>query len=163
MRFLIAASLLLAPVVGLAATSAQPVDAAAAFNRLKALAGTWEAPVKDGKITVTYEVLAGGTAVMEKDSMNMVTVYHLDGDRLMLTHYCMAGNQPRMQARRFDAQTGELDFQFLDATNLSSPSAGHMHNAKIRFVDDGHFKAAWQFYEKGEPKFAEEFLFTRVR
>ncbi|HLJ45814.1 MAG TPA: hypothetical protein VKU01_07400 [Bryobacteraceae bacterium] len=163
MRFLLIANLLLFPLAGSAATSGQPVDAAAAFDRLKALVGSWEAPIKDGKMTVTYELMAGGTAVVEKDSMNMVTVYYLDGDRLLLTHYCMAGNQPRMQARKFDSQTGELDFQFLDATNLKSPSAGHMHNARIRFVDGEHFNAAWQFYEKGEPKFAEDFQFTRVR
>ena len=163
MRFFLIATLLLSPVAVSAATSGRPVDAAAAFDRLKALVGAWEAPMKDGKLTVTYELVAGGTAVVEKDSMNMITVYHLDGDRLMLTHYCMAGNQPRMQARRFDPQTGELEFQFLDATNLKSPSAGHMHNAKIRFVDADHFNAGWQFYEKGEPKFAEDFQFTRVR
>ncbi len=163
MRFLLIANLMLFPLATSAATAAQPVDATAAFERLKTLVGNWEAPIKDGKMTVTYELVAGGAAVVEKDSMNMITVYHLDGDRLMLTHYCMAGNQQRMQARKFDPQTGELDFQFLDATNMKSASAGHMHNAKLRFIDGDHFSAAWQFYEKGEPKFAEDFQFTRVR
>ena len=66
------------------------LDAKAAYARLKTLAGSW-----------------------------VLTVFHLDGDRLILTHYCMAGNQPRMQATSYDAKKGEIRFQFLDATNLA--------------------------------------------
>ena len=69
----------------------------------------------------------------------MMTVYYLDGDRLLLTHYCMAGNQPRMQARAFNPETGEVDFEFLDATNLA-PGGGHMHNAKFRVADNDHLE-----------------------
>jgi len=93
----------------------------------------------------------------------MLTVYHFDGNRLMLTHYCSAGNQPRMQAGTFNPETGEIQFLFLDATNLASPSAGHMHNAKIRLVDQNHMSAEWQFYENGQPKFTEHAQYTRVK
>ncbi len=93
----------------------------------------------------------------------MLTVYHLDGDRLILTHYCMAGNQPRMQASSFNPDTGELQFQFLDVTNLASPGAGHMHNARFRLVDNNHLKTEWQFYENGKPKMTEAAQYTRVR
>ena len=50
----------------------------------------------------------------------MLTLYHRDGNRLVLTHYCMAGNQPRMQAKPFDAGANELAFEFLDATDLTT-------------------------------------------
>jgi len=33
----------------------------------------------------------------------MLTLYHRDGNRLVLTHYCREGNQPGMQAKPFDA------------------------------------------------------------
>src|SRR5437764_1790145 len=111
------------------------VDAQAAFARLKMLAGEWEADTPMGKSHITYEVIAAGSAVVERDSIGnmapMLTVYNLDGNRLLLTHYCMAGNQPRMQARSFDAATGDLRFEFFDATNLVKPGAGNMHNDRF--------------------------------
>ena len=113
----------------------------AAFARLKTLAGDWEGDSEMGKIHLNYELIAGGTSLVERESGEkmpaMMTVYYLDGDRLLLTHYCMAGNQPRMQARAFNPETGEMDFEFLDATNLK-PGAGHMHNAKFRVTDNDH-------------------------
>jgi hypothetical protein len=93
----------------------------------------------------------------------METVYYPDGDRLLLTHYCVAGNQPRMQARAFNAETGELKFEFLDATNLVSPATGHMHNATFRFVDGSHLVQEWQFFENGKLKQTESFQYTRIR
>jgi len=92
-----------------------------------------------------------------------LTVYHLDGDRLLLTHYCMAGNQPRMQARSFNPESGELEFQFLDATNLTAAGTGHMHDARFRLIDNNHFSSEWDFYENGQRKFAESAQYTRVR
>ncbi len=142
-------------------------DAAAAFARLKTLVGEWEASTQMGNAHVSYELTGAGTAVVERETADqmpaMMTVYHLDGNRLILTHYCMAGNQPRMQARTFNQATGELQFQFLDITNLSSPGAGHMHNVSFRFVDDNHFQSEWQFYENGKPKEIEKAEYTRVR
>jgi hypothetical protein len=167
--------LLLIPTLLLAASTAgaanpnsdHPTDATAAFARLKALAGEWEADTKMGKAHLTYELIAGGTALIERETMGdmppMMTVYHLDGARLLLTHYCMAGNQPRMQARRFDPATGELAFEFLDATNLATPRAGHMHNVKMRLSDNNHFTSEWEFYDNGERKNVEAAQYTRVR
>ncbi len=138
----------------------------AAYARLKTLVGEWEADTGMGKVHVSYELIAGGTSLVEKESGEkmpaMLTVYYLDGDRLLLTHYCMAGNQPRMQARAFNPETGEVDFEFLDATNLT-PGAGHMHNAKIRVAGNDHFSAEWEFYENGQRKMAETAQYTRVK
>lgn len=92
-----------------------------------------------------------------------ITVYHLDGDRLLLTHYCMLNNQPRMQARDFNPESSELRFEFLDITNLKAPGGGHMHNAILRFVDDNHFVSEWDFYENGQRKSTETFKYTRIR
>ena len=147
--------------------SGQTTDAAAAFARLKTLVGQWEATTSAGKVHLSYELVSGDTALLERDSSesmpNMVTLYYVDGGRLLLTHYCMVGNQPRMQAKVFNAETGELDFQFVDATNLASPSAGHMHNAKLRLVDNNHLVSEWQFYENGKPKFSESAQYTRIQ
>ncbi len=166
--------LLTVAIATLAAAAAQaaspitePAAGPAAFARLKTLVGEWEADTQMGKVRVSYELIAGGTSLVERESSDkmpaMLTVYYLDGDRLLLTHYCMAGNQPRMQARAFNAETGEVDFQFLDATNLSSPGAGHMHNVRFHLADNGHFSSEWEFYENGQRKMAETAQYTRVK
>ena len=161
---------LIAASVGLIAADlkpAQSTDAGAAFARLKTLVGQWEAITSSGKVHLSYELVSGDTALVERDSSDsmpsMITVYYVDGGRLLLTHYCMVGNQPRMQAKAFNADTGEIDFQFLDATNLTSPATGHMHNAKIRIVDNSHLVSEWQFYDNGKPKFSETAQYTRVQ
>jgi len=152
---------------GSAGADASEIDSKAAFARLKTLVGEWQAETKMGKATLTYELIAGGTSLVERESAErmpaMMTVYHLDGDRLMMTHYCMAGNQPRMQARSFDAKTGELRFIFLDATNLANKDAGHMRNVTMRFAGNDKLSSEWEFYEGGKPKNTESFQYTRVR
>ena len=163
-------TLVLIAVIPLAAggNSGPAIDAAAAFARLKSLAGTWEGDSKAmGKVRVVYEVVADGSAILEKESGEkmpvMVTLYHLDGSRLLLTHYCMVGNQPRMEAKSFDARTGDLTFDFIDATNFAKPEAGHMHAVKYRFIDATKFTSTWQFYENGQPTLAETTTYTRVK
>jgi hypothetical protein len=165
---LLIAALLLGSSAGYGSdtTSERPLCAAAAFSRLKSLVGDWEADTQRGKVHVSYELVAGGTALLERESAEkmpvMLTLFHIDGDRLLLTHYCMAGNQPRMQAKRFDRASGEVEFQFLDGTNLPA-GAGHMHNARYRLIDAQHFQSEWQFYENGKLKFSENPQYTRVR
>lgn len=165
-HLLLASLLLAAPAVYGAASEPAAIDAKAAFDHLRTLVGEWESKTDREVIHVTYELIAGGSALVEKevvDNKTMETIYHLDGSRLLLTHYCMLGNHPRMQARKFDPATGELAFEFLDVTNLASPGAGHMHNVKIRIVDADHLTSEWQMFEGGQLKSTENFQFTRVR
>src|SRR5438477_10450809 len=72
------------------------------FEKVKKLEGSWESTDKDHPCTVTYKVTSGGSAVSEIMTMpnhaEMLTVYHLDGGSLVLTHYCMLGNQPHMKS-----------------------------------------------------------------
>ncbi len=156
---------ILAALVG-ASASAGSMDAKAAFARMKTLAGQWEVDGNMGKGRLTYEIISNGSAVTERESMGnmqpMITVYYLDGDRLLMTHYCMAGNQPRMQAQAYDPATGEIQFRFLDATNLA-PGAGHMHNATFHLTGADRFSSAWDFYQDGHLAKTEKFEYTRVK
>ena len=167
MHWLMAAGLLAVPAVWADTQTTVGTDAAAAFARLKGLVGEWEANADVGKARLVYELTGGGSAVVERESAEnmppMMTVYHLDGNRLVLTHYCMVGNQPRMEARSFDPAAREIRFRFLDATGLTSPSATHMHNATIRLVDADHIESEWQLFENGQPKMTEKFQYKRVR
>ncbi|HEY7393056.1 MAG TPA: hypothetical protein VH640_31340 [Bryobacteraceae bacterium] len=150
-----------------AAGSQNPADARDAYAHLQTLVGEWQADTPMGKAHVTYESIAGGSALVERDTMEhmppMETVFYLDGGRLLLTHYCDLGNQPRLEARAFNPQSLKLDFAFLDATNLASPAASHMHNASFRFIDANHLSTRWEMYENGQQKSVESFEFTRVR
>jgi hypothetical protein len=158
--------------LGLAGTVAQAagkqeINANAAFAKLKTLAGNWEAETERGKVTSSYEVISNGTALVEHIKVpgeaEMLTVYHLDGDRLVLTHYCSAGNQPHMQAEAFDPATNQLIFNFAGGGSLSDPNVGHMHNVAIKFLNTGAFISNWSFQENGKPKFAENLEFHRVK
>lgn len=149
------------------ATDKQEKNAAAAFNKLKTLAGTWEAASKRGKITSSYEVISNGSAVTERINVpgegEMLTVYHLDGDRLVLTHYCTAGNQPHMQAEAYDPASNEIQFNFAGGGSLADANAGHMHNVLFKFSSADAFTTNWTFQENGKPKFVENSEYHRVK
>jgi hypothetical protein len=130
-------------------------DAQKSFDQLKSLAGTWEGKNSLGEpLQVSFRVTSGGSAVMSEiaghGNDNMVTMFHLDGpNKLVLTHYCGAGNQPRMQAGASpDGKT--ITFNFLDATNLASPEAGHMHRVAITVLDANHHTEEWSFADHGK-------------
>jgi hypothetical protein len=142
----------------------------AAFEQLKKLAGKWSGKADHGGMTVevavTYKVTSGGSAVMETvfagTDHEMVTMYTLDGDKLILTHYCTLGNQPRMKAEKTD-NPKKLAFKFLDGTNLDAAKDLHMHEATLELVDDSHIKAEWVAYEKGKPGHTAKIDLTRQK
>ncbi len=171
-RWSLAAVALLAAGAGLAAVvPPDKVDGAGAFERLKALEGTWATSGPENKrATSTFELAGDGTVLIEHyrnpampGGGHMLTAYHLDGPDLVLTHYCIAKNQPTLRAARFDPASGEVQFEFLRASNLSSPSAGHMRRAMYRIGDREHFTTEWEFFEKGKLKMTETETFTRVK
>ena len=145
------------------------VDGPVVFARLKALEGTWVAGSGARQSKIVFELTANGTVLLEHYTNpampgggHMVTAYHLDGRDLILTHYCIANNQPVLRAERFDPKTGEIRFEFLRATNLSSPAAGHMRRAVYKLQDATHFASEWSFYEAGALKMTEAETFTKI-
>ncbi len=121
-------------------------NARAKFEKFKSLAGEWTTMSSHGEgekqeSTARYHVTAGGTAVVETIFMGspheMVTVYHMDGDQLVLTHYCVLGNQPKMIAQP-GGDASKVAFKFAGGSNITSKDAQHMHDASSDFVDNGH-------------------------
>jgi hypothetical protein len=102
---------------------------------------------------VTYQVVSNGSAVMETIShaaeAQMITMYTVDGDHLMMTHYCGIGNQPRMRASVPSGDITELKFNFVDGANMKK-SDMHMHALDMKFVDDSHVTAIWSLWDKGK-------------
>lgn len=127
------------------------------FEKLKSLVGEWEGKEgKDGeKFTMTYKLTSGGSALVETmgpgTEHEMVTVIHPDGDGLILTHYCMLGNQPQMKAAgKLDGD--KLAFKFLRITNAKSDKDMYMHDVTFTFVDKDTVKTEWTNYHDGKEK-----------
>jgi hypothetical protein len=154
------------------AVAAPPAGSgAASLDRFKSLAGEWVAAednemVKKGELVSRYVVSAGGTAVVETvfpgSPHEMVTVYHLDGSELVLTHYCMEGNQPRMRARKTDG--ARIDFAFEGGTNIDPARSRHMNSAWVEFVGADEIRNQWTEIADGKPVFvAKSHLVRKAR
>ena len=144
-------TLLLAALAGLTAASvraeepalpaAAAIDGPAIFERLKSLTGEWQGVWEPGSTptTVTYSLTGNGSALVEDyrvGETTMSTVYHLDRQDLMLTHYCSAGNQPRMKASSVGEGGRHIEFELLDVTNLTGP--GYSKRLELTLIDDNH-------------------------
>jgi hypothetical protein len=145
----------------------------AAFARIRTLAGEWEgtfawtgARQDSGTMNATYYLTGNNSAVVENLTMGgvptMTSVYHLNGGDLRMTHYCASGNQPRLKAERIDTAQGMVDFSFVDATNLSSPNAPHVHGLEIRFLDSDHITLTFLF-QSGSKEGRERIALNRVK
>jgi hypothetical protein len=139
---------------------AQQASAQLAFARLKTLAGNWKGqaamgPGMNAPVRVSLRVTSGGAALMHEmvpegrsdDPSNgdddPVTMIYVDGDRLMLTHYCDSGkNRPRMVGKLSpDGKT--VEFSFLDVSG--GTRYGHMHHAVFTTIDADHHTEDWTY------------------
>jgi hypothetical protein len=87
---------------------------------------------------------------------------HLDGDRLLLTHYCVARNQPRLVATQMSEDGRTITFEFLDGTNLASRDRGHMDKVVYTFPDDTHYTSRWTWYQNGQESWMEQIEHVRA-
>jgi phage tail protein X len=143
-------------------------DAQKSFDQMKTLAGNWEGPVTivppqhdmstDKPIHVLLRTTSRGNALMHEMQEagtpedptrydHPVTMFYLDGDRLLLTHYCDAGNRPRMTAKSStDGKT--IEFDFLDVAGTTQ--YGHMQHAVFTVIDANHHTEDWTYMMPGD-------------
>jgi hypothetical protein len=139
-------------------------DAHRSFELLKGMEGNWAGKNNQGQpVQVTFRMTAGGSALMSEihghGPENMITMFHMDGDRLLMTHYCGAGNQPRMKVISSDAKS--VSFEFFDGTNIG-PGDGHMQHATFTQADADHHIEEWVFLDHGK-EMKEVFTLERVK
>ena len=154
--------LMLSAIAVVVATTGSPataeVDAAKVFEQLKDFAGLWKGtPEGQGEeaeaeaaalaeVVHRFEVSAAGTVVMETmmpgTDQEMINMYYLDGDDLVLTHYCAGGNQPRMRLDAATSSESNLVFDFDGGTNLEGASH-HIHSANLVLKEDGRMESRW--------------------
>jgi hypothetical protein len=128
------------------------------LEKMKRLAGTWLIADKDGKakdqVASIIKVTAGGSAVHETlfpgQPLEMVSIYTVDGSDLVMTHYCVLGNQPRMKADP-KSPTNQIVFHFAGGANLDPKKDKHMHEAVLTIVDDDHIEVNGVGWVNGGP------------
>jgi hypothetical protein len=144
------------------------------FESLKALAGKWEGPVTtqpvvpemaSGKpIHVSLRVTSMGNLLMHEMTSedrpdDPITTIYLDGNELLLTHYCDAGNRPRMVAKTSpDGKTVEFDFVDISGNT----KYGHMRRAVFTIIDENRHTEDWTFMMPGDKQMQAHFDLKRV-
>ena len=159
-----------------------PSEAQKSFTQLKTLAGTWQASVTtdppvpemgNGAVgQVTLRVTSRGNAMVHEMQEagkpddpakydHPVTMLYVDGDRLLLTHYCDAGNRPRMVARNTSPDGKTVEFDFLDVSG--STQHGNMYHAVFTFIDANHHTEDWTYMMPGNKPMHAHMDLQRVK
>lgn len=168
-RFALVFSIALLPAVAVRADQPKGVkaagpesvvyDAASAFEFLKTLTGNWERAGGDhdhggDSHAVIFKTTAAGSSVMETifpgEAMEMISMYHMDGDNLLLTHYCALQNAPILKFEKSD-KPGEIKFIFHDGTNFDPKVDAHVHEGVMRIKDANTLESAFVSYSAGKP------------
>ncbi len=139
-------------------------DAHKSFDLLKGMEGNWTGKNSQGQaLEVSFRLTAGGSALMSEihghGRENMITMFHMDGDRLLMTHYCGVGNQPRMKVIASDSKS--VSFEFFDGTNIG-PGDGHMQHVTFSQPDADHHVEEWVFLDHGK-EMKELFTLERAK
>jgi hypothetical protein len=160
--------------VAFAHTDGPKSDAQKSFDSLKALAGSWEGHVTtvppqpdiEGKPAhLSLRVTSMGNAMVHEMTGDgrpddPITMLYLEGDRLLLTHYCDAGNRPRMTGKMSpDGKT--VEFDFLDVSG--STQYGHMHHAVFTMIDANHHTEDWTYMMPGDKPVHAHFDLQRTK
>jgi hypothetical protein len=164
-----AAALLFALSAGAAhAQTAAGPDGKMAFDRLKTLVGDWDGHVttpEGPKARVEFRLVGNGSSLVERlfpgTDHEMVSVYHLSGPDLVLTHYCAMANQPRMKLVA-GGKDGDLVFDFDGGDNVDPKTTTHMHGGRFTLKDKDAYEADWQVMSQGKPAGNNRFFMKRA-
>ena len=140
-------------------------DAQNALEIMKTLAGSWEGSIMGLSTHITIRVTSSGNAILHEATGsgrpdNPITMFYVDGDRLLLTHYCDAGNRPRMVGKISpDGKT--VDFDFLDVSG--STQRGMMNHMVFTMIDANHHSEAATYTLPGNKPMVGQFVLTRTK
>jgi hypothetical protein len=149
--------ILLAALTFCARAADAPSNPADTFERLKALAGEWDADLPGfGKMSDSIRLVSKGTAIEETlgtPADNEASLYTRDGKRIVLTHFCALtadGHQVRLETAPLAGVQDRIVFAFHDAINLHNRAARHMRRVIMTFTDSAHFSEKWTKTENGK-------------
>jgi hypothetical protein len=132
-----------------------------AFRKLQSLEGNWEGSTPQGEPVKSYiSPIASNSAVMESVTVGrdeMVSLYSVDANSILLVHYSASNDQPRMRAVPASSSIQELVFSF-----ENNPSASHEGKLVIEFQDSDHITERWTSRHDGKDTYMV-FHLERVR
>lgn len=146
---------------------ATDADRAALLDRIKGMEGEWLMQGEDGKweVAAVFRPIAAGSAVREimfpGTPHEMTNLYHMDGNTLVMTHYCAAGNQPKMRAKASSANA-PIEFNFDSVSNLTQPDEMYMGSMTLVLIDADSAEQRWM-HHKGGTLGGEPTVFTLRR
>jgi hypothetical protein len=157
---------MMALVMSAAVLAADKTKSEEAFDRLASLKGQWKGEQDGVKISLIYALTANGSALMEEfrpeSGPVMITLFTVDGDRLIATHYCSAKNQPQMVTSAITDVQKPLAFSLARVTGLKSPDDWHNTGLTVIQEDNDHLTQEWTYQSKGKTG-KSVFRYTRVR
>src|SRR5207302_11414409 len=137
-----------------------------AFDRLASLKGEWKGEINGVDTTLIYTLTANASALMEecrpRKGPEMITMFTVDGNHLIATHYCSAKNQPQMQTAAITDAQKSLAFSLVRVTGMKTPDDWHNTGLTVIQEDSDHLAQEWTYQFKGETG-KSIFNFTRVR
>jgi len=154
-------------LIGAAITPAvEKPSSVPAFEHLTSLVGEWEGTQDGTQMRLTYTLTADGSALMEEFRAGktvMVTMFTVDGDHLIATHYCSAGNQPQMMTKAItDPSAKSLTFSLSHVYGMKTPGDWHNTGLTITLEDKEHLTQVWTYEYNGKTG-TNTFHFTGAR
>lgn len=124
------------------------------FGRLGGLVGDWKGVFANGRRhSVNYRLSAGGTVLVETWALapgrESLTVYYVDGDDLLATHYCPQGTQPRLKF--VGEKDGRLQFELLDGGNLGQAGKSHQQSFWLQWDGGDEYRRSETYVENRAP------------
>lgn len=154
-------------VVGASGAAAEQSPSSLAFQQLASLVGEWKGVQAGTEIQVIYTLAADGSVLMEefrpKNGPMMVTMFSVNGDHLIATHYCSARNQPQMATAAItEPHAKSLAFSLTRVTGMKSPDDWHNTGLVVTLDDRDHVTQEWTYQHKSATG-KNVFHFTRAR
>ena len=148
-------------------TAAEKANSVLAFEQLKSLVGEWKGVQGGTEIKLIYTLIANGSALMEEfrpaTEAPMLTMFTVDGDHIIATHYCSAGNQPQMMTKAMTAPAAKsLTFSLSHVYGMKTPGDWHNTGLTVTMEDKQHLTQVWTYEYNGKSG-TNTFHFTRAR
>jgi len=124
-------------------------DAKKAFEKMKTLAGSWQGTIMNIPINFTIRAASSGTAILHEGDTSgggppkhEITMFYLDADRLLATHYCDAGNRSRWEGK-MTPDGKAIEFSFIDVSG--STRGGYLKDMVLTLIDADHHIVGFTF------------------